>query len=95
LTWSELLAQATDPLQSQCVLDVALAAVAASCSTALDAEIVADLPTPTELCAVLDGHGVPAPVGSAAELYRHAESLRLNGLSLMPQELRLANHGVS
>jgi len=91
VTWTELLAQAADPAQSQFVLDVALAAVVASHSCALDAVITAEVPTLLGLCAILDAHGVPVPAQSVAALFSHVEAPPLDGLAPLPQDLRLAH----
>jgi hypothetical protein len=93
VTWTELIAQATDPLHSQYVLDVALAAVAATRSAALDAAITAEVPTPLGLCAALDAHDVPVPTDLAARVCWRVESTLVDDLEAMPQNLRLAREG--
>ena len=90
MTWTELIAQATDPLQSQYVLDAALAAVATARSAAVDAVIAAAVPTPLGLCALLDAHGIPVPADFVAVVSEHVESPPSDELRPMPQDLRLA-----
>jgi hypothetical protein len=93
VTWAELIAQATDPLHSQQVLDVALAAVAVTQSAAIDAAITAEVPTPLGLCAILDAHRVPVPADLVAQVCWRVESTLLDELDPMPQQLRLASQG--
>jgi hypothetical protein len=88
VTWTELIVQATDASHAQQVLDVALAAVAATRSAAIDAAIAAEVPTPLGLCAVLDAHGVPVPTDLARVCWRVESTL--DELEPMPQDLRLA-----
>jgi hypothetical protein len=93
VTWTELIAQATDPLHSQYVLDVALASIAATRSPVLDAAITAEVPTPLGLCATLDAHGVPVPTDLVARVCWRVESTLVDDLEPMPQDFRLAKQG--
>jgi len=73
MSWTDLFARACDSVAlSQWLLDSALGAMEAAHNSALHAVIAAELPTPAELCAALDAHGVDVPNAVLLKFYGHS-----------------------